>query len=946
MHPYSFAEADDAARLYRDAAQAYDAGHYADAVGLATQALEEREKTLGADDPETIRSVLQLSLAYRGSGAYLKALSLAQRAVSARERIAGVDAPDTAEALVALAEAYRARSEYRAALPFAQRALRIRENTSGADAPSTARALHCLSELYRSMGDYQKALPLAQRALDIRKMAVGSEALDAAESLNDLGLLYFELYDDMQAESLLQRSLVIRQKHLGPDHPLTAETTNNLASLYWREKRFDQALVLFTEALHSKEKALGPDHPQTAIALSNLAEVYRSLGQIDRALPLAKRAEAVWEKALGASDPHTAAAQSNLAGFYWTAGDYEHAEPLLRRAATIWEHTLGPEHPDTARSWNLLAAFYWSAGKYARALKSYQRGLATEDHALANIFAVTSEEQKLQYLAKTQGHYLAALSLIHQRFIRDPAAVRFGLELVLRRKGIVLDAQARTRDAIAAHLQGATLRAWNRLGESRGELAKLLLSGPVDQSPEEYRRAIQMLDEQIAAQERYLSLHSGVVAAEFAQRQVTAERLARHLPRGSTLVEFVRIRDWNEKRLVWMPVSRYLAFVLTPDDQVSLVDLGDADETDAVLHNALQAINDPRFLKDLAAYTKSTDSALSELYNRLLEPLEPTIDGSGMLIVSPDGELNNVPFAALRPPTGQYLIEQRAVTYVASGRDLLRGRSGVSPSLNMLLVANPAFDDRSALRSTAFRSRPALRAPDYQPVEYPPLPGTAQEAKLVPPLVRGTKKILIGKQATESAVRSTHSPRILHIATHGFFLPDAPADQLAPDPLGRGQRPIFRGGAEGSLARSGLALAGANHADEVTAGDDGILTALEVTSLDLHGTDLAVLSACETALGQIRNGEGVFGLRRAFVLAGVRNLMVSLWPVSDRITRDLMTRFYRSYEKGTPVAEALREAEVETIGDLRELTSAGAGHHAYAPVSLWAPFIVQQAGVD
>jgi CHAT domain-containing protein len=940
------AGAEDAAALYRGAAQAYDSGHYADAVRLAKRALDLRQQTLGPDHSETIRSALQLSRACRRNGDYAKALALAQRAVDLREKTAGADSPDTAEALVALAEVYRARSEYASGVPLAQRALAIREGTPHGDACDTARALHCLAELYGGMGDYPKALPLAQRSLDIREKSCGVESRDTAESLNDIGLLYFNLHDDGQAEARYERALAIRQKLLGPDHPLTAETVNNLAALYWREKHFDRALRLFTRALQSKEKMLGPEHPQTAVALNNLAEVYRSMGDIGRALPLAKRAAAIWEKVLGPSDPHTAAALNNVAGFYWSAGDYRHAEPLLRRASAIWEHGLGPENPDTARSWNLLAAFYSSTGDYAHALAYYRRGLAAEDQVLASVFAVTSEEQKLEYIEKTQGHYLAALSLIQQHFIHDPTAVRFGLELVLRRKGIVLDAQARTRDAIARHLQGATRRAWERLGKSRRELAKLLLDGPGDASPDAYRRSIQELEDDIAAEERYLSLHSGVVAADLAQRQVTADLVARRLPAGSALVEFVRIRDWDERRLVWLPSSRYLAFVLTADNRVRLADLGDAADMDTEVQGALQAVNDPHFLKDLAAYTRNTDAALGQLYSRLLQPLEPAIDGTGILIVSPDGELNKVPFAALRLPTGRYLIERRAVSYVASGRDLLRGKSGVPPTLNMLLVANPAFDDRSALRASAFRSRPVVRAPDYQPVEYPPLPGTAAEAKLIPPLVRGSKRILVGKEATESAVRSTRSPRILHIATHGFFLPDAPADQFAPDPLGRGQRPVFRGGAEGPLARSGLALAGANHADEVTAGDDGILTALEVTSMDLYGTDLAVLSACETALGQIRDGEGVFGLRRAFVLAGARNLMISLWPVSDRITRDLMVRFYRSYEQGTPVAAALRDAEVQTIASLRTITSAGAEHRAYAPVVLWAPFIVQQAGVN
>ncbi len=936
----------DADRLYSEAAQAFDAGHYADAVRLAQQALDIREQTLGPEHPETIQSLIQLATADRGSGDYTKASALAEQAVAASEKTTGPTSPETATALYTLAEIDRACGAYSTALPLAERALEIREQRVERNDAATAAAMHCLAEIDRSMGEYAKALPLAQRALDVREQVCGPEDPDTAESLNDLGLLYFEMQDDAQAESLYQRAQAIREKRLGPDHPLTAESLNNMAALYWRQKDFTRALALFERTLHSKETTVGPEHPATATALNNIAEVYRSMGAPAKALPLTQRAAAICEKALGPNHPHTAAALNNVAGFYWSLGDYQRAEPLMRRATMIWEQALGAAHPDTARAWNLLAALYRSKGDYAQALASYQRGLAAEDHALANIFAVTSEEQKLQYLDKTQGHYLAALSLIQQEFINDPAAVRFGLTIVLRRKGIVLDAQARTYDAIAGHLHGEILRAWQRLGQYRADLAKLLLSGPTDQSPDAYRRTIESLEDNIATEERYLSAHSGIAAQELAQRQVTADMVAQHLPPGSALVEFVRIRDWDEKRLLWTAVSRYLAFVLTADNRVTLVDLGESSGTDAAVENALATVKDRTLFKDLAGYTQKTDAALAQLFRVLLQPLQPAIGSTGLLIVSPDGELNNIPFAALRSPDGQYVVEQRPVAYVTSGRDLLRGRNGVSPSISMLLAANPAFDDRGVLRASVFRSRPAVRAPDYGKVEYPQLPGTAQEAKLIPALVSGPKRVLVGKDATEAAVRSTRSPKVLHLATHGFFLPDKPEDDALPDPLGRGRRPLFRGGAEGPLARSGLALAGANHAAEVTSGDDGILTALEVTTMDLYGTDLAVLSACETALGRIRDGEGVFGLRRAFVLAGTRNLVISLWRVSDRITRDLMQRFYRSYEQGTPVAQALRDAEVQTIASLRDANSAGAQHQPYAPVNLWAPFIVQQTGID
>jgi CHAT domain-containing protein len=393
-----------------------------------------------------------------------------------------------------------------------------------------------------------------------------------------------------------------------------------------------------------------------------------------------------------------------------------------------------------------------------------------------------------------------------------------------------------------------------------------------------------------------------------------------------------------------MPTSHYLAFLLTPDGRVVLLDLGESSSTDAQVSDTLKAITDEHFLKDVSTYTHASDDKLAALYKQILQPIDTAVGTRTRLIVSPDGELHKVPFGALRTPDGQYLIEQRVVSYVASGRDLVRGKSGVDPNMMLVLAANPAFDDRAVLRSGTMRTRSAVRAADYQHIEYPPLPGTAGEAQAIPPLLSGAKKILVGKEASESAVRSVRSPRVLHLATHGFFLKDPTEDSQLPDPLGRRGRGVFRGGAAGPMVRSGLALAGANHADEVTQGDDGILTALEVSDMDLYGTDLVVLSACETALGEVKAGEGVYGLRRAFVLAGARNLVMSLWPVSDKITRDQMENFYRVYGEGQDAAAALTAAQRDTIRKLREATKQSKQGEPLAPVNLWAPFIVQQSG--
>jgi CHAT domain-containing protein len=504
----------------------------------------------------------------------------------------------------------------------------------------------------------------------------------------------------------------------------------------------------------------------------------------------------------------------------------------------------------------------------------------------------------------------------------------------------VLDAQARAQQALAENFKGETLESWQRLTQSRSVLSRLLLNGLGKQSPEDYKKRIAELQAAVDKEEEFLARPSSLIAEELAQRQVTTKMLAGRLSKDSALVEFVRIRDWDEQKKTWSDIERYLAFVLTPENQVTLVDLGEARKIDTKIKTTLTAIDSPDFDRGMEKYIRQADDGLAELYTLLLQPLETALGSRQRLIVSPDGELNNVPLAALRTPDGRYLVEQMTISYVASGRDLLRGKTDIPSTVDLLLVANPAFDNRESLQVASAPSENALRTADCSAKKFATLERTAEEARIIPSFVKGTHTMLEGKAATESAVHAVKSPKVLHLATHGFFCKDE--NIPLPEPMTHIAGDLPRRIRVNSLVRSGLALAGANHATTIQAGDDGLLTALEVSSMDLHGTDLVVLSACETASGDVTVGEGGYGLRRAFVLAGAKNLVMSLWKVGDFTTQEQMTVFYRTYGEGKSPAEALRQAQLQTLARLRkELATV---KDLRTPVKLWAPFIVQQTG--
>ncbi len=825
-----------------------------------------------------------------------------------------------------------------------------------------------------------------------------------------------------KAARLGERVVRIQEKVLGPPNPGTANALSNLAKLCVAMKNYSKALLFYQQVVTIREKALGKQHPYTAGALVLLADVYSRLGDASHAVKTLQQALIRLERYKDDIQGFdSTAAHIRLANFRMKfMGDTEGASERCQTAARFLlnskifgseqessfsslvgdsasitmdsplssfdmvefldtrfprdksslnqriEHNVfsveqlekshGPNHPVLAKLFNQLAIKYWVVQNYEKALYYFERGLAAQDRSFARVFVSATEDEKLLFAEQSQESYMIALSLIAQHFSTDASAIRLGLEFVLRRKGIVLDTQTREQRILAENSGNEVLAAWQRLTQNRSTLSHLLLSGPGKQSPTEYEQAVDKLRAAITQEEEFLAQHNGLAAQELSQQEVTAQRLAEALPREGTLVEFVRIQDWDEENRRWATADRYIAFTLTADNQVTLINLGEAETIDTKLSESLAAIENPEFRRDLQTYAHQVDTQLAQLYALLLHPLEAALGSRKKLIVSPDGELSKVPFAALRTPDGYYLIEKTTVSYVSSGRDLLQtGREGAA-TVDLLLVANPAFDDQEILQATAV-SESAVRASDYGE-HFDPLPGTAAEAHVIPSLLTGTQQVLQGREATESAVRSAKSPKVLHLATHGFFLKNE--DTFPPDARisssllvnnverGKGGIKVLSSGKPSvtqqhvnPLVRSGLALAGANHAKDIKTGDDGILTALEVTGMNLYGTDLVVLSACETGLGDVQVGEGVYGLRRAFVLAGAKNLVMSLWAANDKITLEQMKAFYQGYGSGKTPAVALREAQLQTIASLREQTKASIGE-PLAPVKLWAPFIVQQ----
>ena len=812
-----------------------------------------------------------------------------------------------------------AASKYDEAIRTEEKSLNIRERILGANNLDVAESLFARGLYCRNAGDIPRAEDSYLRALAIREKALGAEHPDVSLVLNNLGYLYYyDLHDYDRAESLYERSIAIKEKAFGTEHPQVAATLINIGLIEWKKKDYARAKAAFERALGILEKNTGPESDLVAACAHNLGIVYKESGDYVTGEAYYRRALRVWEKVLGMDHPRVAFALESLGILYRDKGDYANAEPFLLRALDIELKGEGASHPDVANTLVVLAKVYEAEGDVARAVELQAQASAIEEKNIALNLSLGSEREKLAYFASMARKGDRRISLHVRTAPDDPKARDLALTMILQRKGRVLDALADPLAALRQRFSAQDQIRLDQLNDASARLARIVLDGPAHgETAAEHEKRIKALEEQREALEEEISRRSAGLYQP--SRPVTLDAIRKALPENAALVEFAIYHPSDPKAAVEHEAEpRYVAYVIRSRDQVQWKDLGTTNAIDGALDSWRQALRDPQ-RKDVQELARSLDE-------KVMRPVRALIGDATQLLISPDGELNMIPFGALVDEQERYLVERYSITYLTSGRDLLRlqvARQSKSPPV---VVADPVFGDArligtSEKAAVTKGAGSSIRARiDYSRMFFGPLPGVKDEVRALRELLPDSS-FLTQEQATKAALQRVVAPSLLHIATHGFFLAVPTAiDGGSP---GQNQSISANANVENPLLRSGLALAGANHDDE-----SGILTALEASGLNLWGTKLVVLSACDTGLGEVRNGEGVYGLRRAFVLAGAESQVMSLWPVSDRSTRELMVGYYKGLLGGQGRGEALRRVQLEMLRNKNR-------EHPY----YWASFI-------
>ncbi len=897
-----------------------DTGDLRGAEAPLLRALAICEREFGEENARTAIYLNNLGVLYRLLGMYGKARPFYERALAVRERVLGPENEDTGQSHTNLGILLKEVGEYSNAYAEMLRGAGITENVYGREDPRSGVSVGVLASLATSQGNYAEAERLYLRALEIHDCALGPEHRTTLISLNNLATHYLTTGAYDQARLLLVRLLETRTRLFGPEHPETLAAICNLGSVYVATGDTKRARPLFERALELSRKLYESDSEQMAKAYGYIANLEMVEGHLAAAEENFRRALAVREKQLGPDHPKTATSLAAVGSVHLARGEFEAARDYLQRAVAINERTLGVEHPSSVSALRAWGDLLWATGRITDAVEVQRRANDARERELLRNLTAGSEQRKISYLELTAGELDRTISL-HQVAARsNPKAASAALEIILRRKGRALDAMTGQIESLRRRSSPEDRALLRELAYARAEFARSALSVPNETNDAEYRAELEKLQRRVEELESLAAARSAEFRAS--ALPVTLDAVREGEPADAALVEFAAYAPWDPKARSSSP-KRYTAYVLDHSGAITWTDLGPASEIDALVASFRRELRAPSHGRAVRAAGRALDERIMRPVRRLVGP------GIKRLLVSPDGALNLVPFAALVDERGRYLVEGREIVYLTSGRDLLRLRPG-APGVRggtAEIVANPDF----GVSAGGPRSR----------LQFSPLPGTEAEAKELGRLFPKAA-VLTGAQATESALKRMSAPSILHVATHGFYLVDdvETADTAASRRQWEATRDVVQiaapatnapgqilAAARGPLLRSGLGLAGANR--ESAAGeDDGLLTALEVAGLDLWGTELVVLSACDTGVGETSNGNGVYGLRRALTLAGAEAHLSSLWAVSDRSTRELMVAYYGELLAGRGRSEALRRTQLRMLKDPRR------SHPFY-----WAGFI-------
>lgn len=911
------------ARILYQLGRLYLHQHVLDTAGeYMRRALALDETIYGPNHQALVDPLLELIMICYRRQHYWEAEPLCFRLIAIVNGSAKPDLWSLSEAYMFLGWAAEVQMQFGTAIAHYRKAISIAERQSPIDYENLARLYGVSSLVYSYNEDFAAAEEAALQGLAIAEKHLGPNHPTAALIMTRLLTIYSNDGRYQQAESYARRALAIRQAQSPADKDEVIESMFALGYVYRMQHRYTEAAAYYRRACDMTLEMYGPDDAKLAWYRLDLAEIYDLAGRLTEAEKLYETALPVSERIFGLANGTITWAIYNLSKIWTRQGRYAEAESLLLAKLDALERTYGSRCCHIGTLLKSLANFYWEKGVPDKVFEYGQQLLALRQDLAEKVFVLSSENQKLSWVRQNPLVIPSLLALAAEVPRRYSDSVAF--DMVLNGKAIVCDAVMQEKAAAYCSADSSVREGMRQRTELCTAIADLAVGDANAGGGDSLREHLAHLYDSLETVESELSRRCSDFNAAMAERMVTCTRLADFLPPGGRLLEFVQYESDTAEPAGEsdQPVMGYLVFILSPAGEFHLIDLGDASAIDSLVTEARRLIYDAeeRVYSPAAPYLEERlREVTGELYRRLIVPVDSFLAGASTLLIAPDGMLNLLPFEILATANESYLIEQYLVSYVSSGRDVLRFDPRSVMDGEALIVGDPDYNRRRTVPPSPGRDDPSLLASADVAAEgresafrtrggrgrFTPLQYSREESRAIASSLRQTNRLTVreryGVDAGEDNVKGmTDPPYILHFSTHGYFTAADSMAELA--------------GTSNPLLRSGLGLAGANSPppDSMTS-DDGLLTALEVSGLNLQGTALVTLSACESGVGEPSAGEGVFGLRRAFLHAGAQSLVMSLWKVPDRETAELMKRFYELWLGGMSRAEALRASALEIL---------------------------------
>lgn len=794
--------------------------------------------------------------------------------------------------------------EYADTEDLLKKAIDSKEKKYGRESRKLVNLLNQLSQLYLITGKYAEAEKLAVRASGISKKVYGSNTIRYAKSIGLLGELYLAIGDYQKAEENIQEVMKIRKAKLGESHITMAAAYTSLALVKFNRGTKDTSEVkpLLEKSRDIYEKTFGQDHPLYAESLKNLAYYYIEKNKYDTAFQQLNHANRIWVSAFGERNVNSARVAMLKGDLYAKLKNYKVAETEYKKARRLYKKVFSDEHPEYVRALSKIGKVDFVRGRYRQANKILAQATTRYLKYIKTYFSVLSEGEKAKYWRLIRPDFEFYNSLAVKQARRRPKLLQNMYNNTLATKALLLNSSKKVRNRILNSGNAQLIDLYRKWMEKK-EFLTSILSMSEDQLKESDIKP-RKVEKEIEQLEKQLNKKSTVFAKGYEQKDYTWKDVQKTLRPGEAAIEVIRYREYDKG---FTDSIRYAALIVTPESKrgPQLV----------LLNNGYHLEN--RFLK---YYRNSIRFRRKDRYSykNYWEPIDKALAGSKRVYLSPDGAYNQVNVSSMRIKDTTYVIDNADVVLVSNTKDLvLNNRAKESQTANneagfstedvAVLFGNPTFyNDANNIKL----ARLAKRKGEISYISR--LPGTEVEIQEVSKLFRqkGWKtNVFTDQVAQEERIKGLKSPRVLHVATHGFFVSHRPKE-VTGNSEGLRSNQIT----SGPLHRSGLLTQGAGDLLAKTNNfysSDGILTAYEAMNLNFDNTELVVLSACETGLGEVQVGEGVFGLQRSFLVAGADVLVMSLFKVSDQATQKLMTKFYQKWLKNGDKRKAFREAQKE-----------------------------------